>query len=349
MELNKILKDYTDPSVPGSFSGLSGFLKNTNYKKEEASEILGGEEVYSLHHPQKHKFPRKKVIANGIDDCWQADLVDVSKLMYQNSHFKYILTVIDVFSKYAWAIPIKNKTAESTEKAFQQILSEGRKPRYIYVDGGNEFKGSCKKLLDSFDIKLVLTKSKFKASVVERFNRTLKEKMWRVFTLNNDKKYTEVLPYLLQAYNSSYHRSIKTSPNKVNKSNQEKIFENLYGYSRKDGNHEVINLKFKIGDYVRINVIKDLFAKGYTANWSKEVYIVREILLQSPPTYKIKTLDNEDIESVFYTQELQKVTYKEFPYDTYQIIQESGKKILAKKINDDDSTAFWTTKKELYG
>ena len=347
--MNKIFKTYTNSSQPGSFSGLSGFIKNTNFNKNESQKILSSHETYTLHHPKRKNFPRNRITVSGIDITWHADLVDVRKIKYENRQYGYILTCIDVFSKYAWAIPIKNKTAESTRQGFEEIFKDGRKPKVIYIDGGNEFKGSCKKFLEKQGVDLINTKSKHKASIVERFNRTLKEKMWRVFTLNNNKKYLNIISDLMRSYNNTYHRSIKKVPTKVTTKNESKIFENLYGYKKEDGPDTIVHLKFKTGDYVRIALEKDIFEKGYTPNWSKEVYIIDQVILKVPPLYTIKTIEDEKLESKFYTEELQQVTYGEFPYDTYQIIEETAKNILVKKLNDEENTQNWISKKDFYG
>ena len=101
------MHQYTDPSFPGSFSGLENFYQNlkSNQPKKTVRKVLG--ETYSLHFPLIKKFPRNKFLVNGIDSVWQADLVDMKAFSRKNNGYSYILTVIDVFSKYAWAIPIK--------------------------------------------------------------------------------------------------------------------------------------------------------------------------------------------------------------------------------------------------
>jgi len=132
--MNNLIQKYTDPSNPGSFSGLSGFKKNNKFK---SYKDLSNFTTYSLHKQAIRKFPRRQTIANGIDEYWQIDLVDTKKFKYQNSHFQYLLCCIDVFSKYAWVEPIKDKTAKSCADAFKKIFKEGRVPAYIYSDWGN--------------------------------------------------------------------------------------------------------------------------------------------------------------------------------------------------------------------
>lgn len=346
--MTEILKAYTNPSNPGSFAGLSGFLKNNNkFSKKNVEKDLLKLNVYTQHTLPKRKFKRTKIMVPGIDDTWQADLVDVQKIKYHNKHYKYILTVIDCFSKQAWAEPIKFKKASDTYIAFKKIIeNSNRVPLNLHIDGGNEFKGECKKYLESKNINLYITESKMKASIVERFNRTLKEKMWRLFTLNKNKKYVEFLPLLIQNYNNSYHRSIKNKPSEINKKNELETFKNLYGFDREKGSQSFIKFKFKAGDYVRCVLSKNLFSKGYTINWTDELFIISIRHPSSPPTYKIKSLEGELLTKTFYEEELQRVLIDEFPYDTFQVLKEENNKIYIDKLNSENSEPFWINKKE---
>ena len=138
---------------------------------------------------------------------------------------------------------------------------------------------------------------------------------------------------LLSSYNNSYHRSIKTLPTKVNLKNQNRIFYNLYGFYKKDGEQNLIKFKFKIGDYVRISIDKNLFEKGYTPNWSREIYIIDKIIPQQYPIYKINSLNGEELDTYYYDNELQKVYTQEFPYDTFEILKETESEYLVKQLN----------------
>ena len=191
-----------------------------------------------------------------------------------------------------------------------------------------------------------MTESKVKAAIVERFNRTLKEKIWRLFTKNNNKKYIEILPKLVENFNNSYHRTIKNTPNSINKSNELETFKNIYGYNLKTGPEHIIKFKFKIGDYVRCVISKNLFEKGYTINWSDDIYLIEKQQVTDPPTYKIKTLTDQPISKTFYEDELIKVLLNEFSFDTYKIIEEKNGKLLIQKLNIENFTPIWVEKKE---
>ena len=194
-------------------------------------------------------------------------------------------------------------------------------------------------------IKILATNSKLKASIIERFNRTLKEKLWRVFTHQGDLKkkfpsnFTKVLVSILKSYNNSYHRSIKTTPNLVNSNNENKIRQNLYG-----DNDEQVKILFKAGDFCRISKEKTIFSKGYSQNWEKDVYIIANIFPTVPPRYSIKDLENVEYSYKFYENELQKVNFSEFPYDAFLVLDEEKEKILLQKVNSNDAPN-WLNKK----
>jgi hypothetical protein len=346
----KILNDYTNPSLPGSFSGLSGFLKNNaKYRKNRSvKKVIRSLPAYTLHKSVRYKFPRSKTIVSGINDQWQVDLVDMSNLAGSNSNYKFILTCIDVFRKFAWAIALLNKTAFSCKQAFEKIFKDsGVVPNLIYSDDGNEFKGECKEYLQSKNIQIFVSKTKNKAAVIERFNRTLKTKMYRFFTFNksqakktnlHNKRYLDVLPKLIESYNNSYHRSIKMSPASVNNQNESQVYRNLYGFEKSDGDPTIVKPAFKNGDYVRIVKDKNIFEKGYTASWSEKIYILDKVIAQVPILYKVKEINETKIENVglFYEQEIQKI---ELPFDVFKIVKElPNDQILVQQLNDEQQT-----------
>ena len=204
--------------------------------------------------------------------------------------------------------------------------------------------GVFKKYCGEHNILIFPTKSKLKASVVERWNRTIKAKIWRLFThhtkmkIKFPKNITKYLQQLVNSYNNSYHRSIKTTPNLVNKNNENKIRTILYGE-----NDDMVNFKYRAGDYVRISLEKELFSKGYLPGWEKDVYVISHLFPTNPPRYTIKGLDNVEYSHKFYTQELQKVNFKEFPFDTFKILKKKGNKLLIEKVNSDKAKS-WTEK-----
>ena len=240
----------------------------------------------------------------------------------QNKGFRYMLNVIDVFSKYAWSIPLKDKTGTTTLNAFKEIVkNSGRMPKHIWVDQGKEF---YNKHMDEWikenNIIRYSTYGEHKSAVVERFNRTLKEKMWKRFTAENTRNWINMLDKLINKYNNTVHSTIKMTPTEASKpENKFKVLNN-HGYLQ----HQQLNPKFEVGDRVRISRVKAVFEKGYLPNWSEEIYEITEVKQTNPFTYNLKDLNGEDIAGSFYGDELQKTNQ-----DVYRI----EKIIRKKKIN----------------
>lgn len=289
-----------------------------NIKLANVKKWLSQQPTYTLHKYAKKRFERNKVLVSGIDEQWQMDLVDLQSLSKQNNGYKFLLTCIDVFSKFAWAIPIKNKTSGSIIEAFDKILLSKRTPQKIQTDAGTEFLNKdFQSLLKKHGIIFFTTNSEMKASVVERFNRTLKERMWRYFTQHNTFRYLDVLTDFMQGYNTSKHRTIGVAPAAVNILNEKRILN----YAFKVPSTEGMKIKFQIGDKVRISKTKGIFEKGYLPKWSDEVFVIAECKMRKPPVYVIKDQMGEIIDGIFYEPELQKIEKIDDVYVVEKIIK----------------------------
>ena len=183
----------------------------------------------------RRRFKRRCVVVGGPNQQWQADLVDVSRLKKTNDGTTFLLTVIDVFSKRAWCIPLKNKSAVSMVAAFAPLLGN-KPPITLQTDKGSEFLNrALQKLLKEYGVHHFATHNEeTKASIVERFNRTLKTRMWRYFTKKQSVRYIDVLQDFVRSYNNTFHRAIGMAPSEVNATNQEEqseatVQERLHG------------------------------------------------------------------------------------------------------------------------
>ena len=224
---------YYDPKRSGGFGGVGRLYADV--KKEgtfkiscnQIKEWLMKQDTYILHKPIGHRFRRNRVIAGGIDEQWQMDLADMQSMQKFNDGYRYLLVCIDVFSKYAWVVPLKNKTPSLVD-AFKTILSSRRKPEKIITDQGTEFFNKhFKALLKDEDIELYNTYNETKASVVERLIRTLKTRMWRYFTAKKTMRYIDRLPDLVYWYNHTVHHSIKRKPVDVTTDNEKQVWHTL--------------------------------------------------------------------------------------------------------------------------
>ena len=343
-------KVYYDVKQPGSLGGVAALARATKQKKDVVRKWLSFEDTYTLHKPARRKFLRRRTIVGGIDHQWQADLIDMQKLKKNNDGHVFLLTCIDVLSKYAWVVPLKDKTGSSMVKAFRQIFSEGRKPLKLQTDKGSEFKNRLvQKLLREFNVDFFTTENEeIKASVVERFNRTLKEKLWRYFTKTNSSRYLNVLPDVVRVYNHTFHRSIQRTPVEVNTKNQEDVWDKLYGGG---GGAKYSEPKLKVGDRVRISKTRRVFKKGYLPSWTRELFTVHTVMHTYPVTYTIKDDHDEVLKGTFYEQELQKVGEKE----EYQIeavldqrVDKKGQReYLVKWLGYDSSFNQWIPQRAL--
>ena len=262
-------------------------------KSKDSSLIL----VDELHKPVIKKFNKRKVYSQFKDNIWGVDLADMQSLSKKNKGIKYLLCVIDLYSKYAFVIPLKDKKGISITNAFDKIIKQfKRKPNKLWVDQGSEFHNRVfKKWLSDNDIIMYSTFNEGKSVVAERFIRTLKNKLYKHMAATGKNVYYDVLDDIVNEYNNTKHSTIKMKLMDVKDNKRVYIAEHNEKYSR-----------FKVGDRVRISKYKNIFAKGYTPNWSREIIIVNKINDTVPYTYNIKDLNDEEIISSFYDRELQK-------------------------------------------
>ena len=298
---------YEDPSEEGALEGVRPFAKAQGRKDREAQKILSGVLSYTLHKPTRKRFATLPTLVFGVDEQWQMDLVDMQKLSKWNKGFKYLLTVIDVLSKRAWAEPLKSKSGPDMVKALTQIRKKlyPHQPLRVQTDDGKEF---FNKTVQAWFKKRgwhhFSTKGDAKAAVVERFHRTLKQRMYRAFTAQNSLKYLGLLPKLLHTYNRTSHRSIGMAPIDVTWKNQKEVWHRLYDKrltSRK--NKKVL----KVGDKVRLNKKHRPFKKGYLPGWTEEVFVVSYVRRTPLPAYRLQEWDGTPIKGTFYNEDIQKV------------------------------------------
>lgn len=295
--------------------------------------------VHEIHRPARKNFPRRRVIVRGIDDLWQADLADMISYAKRNDGHKYILVVINCFSKYVWCEPVKSKSADEIANAMSKILSENRPPKNLQTDMGKEFyNAKFKKLMTEFKITHYSTYSVKKASIVERVIRTLKEKIWKNFALRGEYRWLDALPSVVHDYNNSVHRTIKMKPSEVDATNEREIFRRAFDYGREKKSKS--RPKFKIGDYVRISKQKGVFDKGYLANWSTELFIVARVQATEPVTYLLNDLNGSPVKGGFYEYELQK-TKNHDVYLVEKVIKRDGNRLYVKWLGFPSSQNSW--------
>ena len=311
-ELDKI---YYSPGEEASYAGVAKLVRaaremGLKLSRKEIENYLGKQASYSLHKQARKNFSRNRTVVRGIDQQWQADLADMQSISDDNDGVKYLLTVIDVFSKYAWVIPVKNKGTKEMLNAFQRLfkISSPRKPEKLQTDEGKEFiNKELQKYLKSESVHHFCSHSDKKAAVVERFNRTLKTKIWKYFTAQQTYTYINKLEDFVKSYNHSIHRSIGMRPIDVTKNEEDSIWAKLYGR-----NHHIRKKVSLLGKKTRVSKWKGVFEKGYVPNWSEEHFHVKKRLAKRKPVYTLVDDLGEDIKGQFYEEELQPIEENRF-------------------------------------
>ena len=320
--------DKKSPSLTDKSASGSGVNIPLKFNEQLAKES---------HKPIIRKFRKRKVYSGFRDNICGADLADMQLISKFNKGFRFLLCVIDIFSKYAWVVPLKDKKSISIVNAFQKILKESdRKPNKIWVDKGSEFyNNSFKKWLKDNDIEMYSVHNEGKSVVTKRFIRTLKNKIYKYMTAISKNVYIDKLDNIVNEYNNTYHRTIKMKPVDVK--------DNTYTDFGKEVNDK--HPKFKIGDYVKISKYKNIFAKGYTPNWSEEIFISSKIKNTVPWTYVTNDLNAEEIIGSFYEKETQRTNQKEFRIE--RVIKRKSDKLYVKWKGYNNSFNSWINKKDL--
>ena len=277
-----------------------------------------------VHRPSMKPRKYRKVLVYFPNDIWSADIVEMNSegMKEQNDDYKYILVVIDLFSRYAWTRKLKNKNAVETAKAFESIIKDSKaKPNALWVDQGKEFYNKDVKQVMK-NVKIYSTYGEGKASYVERLNRTLKNMMYKRFTINMNRKWINILDEITKDYNNKIHSGIGTTPNKLYNSDVD-IPVNIEP-------SENGKAKFKVGDRVRISYKRrPTFDKAYLPNWTWEIFTVSKVIKSSPITYKIKDFEGDEVSGSFYDSELQLTKQKDGVFLIEKVLEEKtikGKK-----------------------
>jgi len=330
--VEKYLKDlYYNLNSPESYTSIGKIFraakkKFPNLKKSTVKLWFQKQPIATLHRQARYKFSRNKTIVVGLGRQIQVDLCDMRNIAEYNDGYNYILTGIDCFGRRGFAEKVKNKTGKEIVKCLKLIFDKYPFDR-LQTDKGTEFlNANVKKLLKDTDTALWISENDdVKAALVERFNRTLKDRMYKYFTANNTKRWIDVLRKLVANYNNTVHRSIKMKPNDVKKQDVIHIARLLYPPS------QTKPFKFEIGDLVRISKAKKTFRKGYLPNWSTEIFKVVSRFRRANPVYEIEDLNGDKLKGKFYNEELVKTAMP----DDFQI-----EKIIRKKKERNGRTKY---------
>ena len=238
--------------------------------------------------PPKKYYATNKTNVYFIDDIWSLDILDLNDYGVENNRgYRYVLVIIDKFSKYGWTIPLKNKNAQTIKNSFENILtSSKRKPNLIESDRGREFYNNIfQDFSNKNNIKLYSRNSSNGAVFEERFNRTIRDLLKKPVFEKGDGNWVDILPTITKQYKNRIHSSTKLTPIQASlKKNEGYVYINLLDKRKQ------IKPKFQINYLVRVADLKRMFSKGDTTNWSYKLYKITKRINDTIPSYHIDKL-----------------------------------------------------------
>jgi Integrase core domain len=315
MEENEISANYIVPSHPTAFGGIGNikrFYKN-RFGQKKILSTLSSIDSYTLHREYKRPKYRNPFFIYSIREQIQMDLIDMRQKAADNDGVTFLMVAIDVFSKKAWVKTMRNKSAATSLTLIKQLVEEIAPPiKALFFDRGTEFKNQyVRQFLAEKNIKMIHPNSETKAAVVERFNRSFQDLIYRFLTEHETERYVDVLPQLIETYNNRGHRTLQfLTPNEAEKpENKAQVLSALNVYYSK-----IVSVKqrpkYVIGETVRIKILADKMRRGYQPRFHPEHFKIIDINTRMPiPMYFLQSLNtNEKISGGFYANELQPIT-----------------------------------------
>lgn len=314
--MSNVIDHYEIPSLPASFSGVSKLYEYfkgqvpTKAIKKQLSLL----DSFTLHGEAKRPRQYNSYRIIFLRQQIQMDLIDMSQLAKSNDGVHFLLTAIDMFSKYTFCEGMKSKSAKNTLTCMQDMIKffAPYRIKEILSDEGKEFDNKIvKEFLSAENIKFRTTYSEMKCAGVERVNRTIQNKLYKYLTQNDTDRYIDVLPEIMYSYNNTRHRTIQMTPtNAEKKHNHLWVRDKLMTYYTRGKKRKP---KLSIGDIVRIVKLKGKFSRGYKPIRKLDLYIIRDINTRMPiPMYLLKSMKtNQTILGGFYESQLIKVSFSD--------------------------------------
>jgi transposase InsO family protein len=337
---------------PASYSGTEQLyarameLQIPGITRERVRKFLTEQATYQLHKPAHRKFTHNQTVVGHRDEQWQADLAVMNNLAHDNKGYRYILTCIDVLSRYAWAVPVRTKGTKDMLAAMELLFDEAwpRKPQRLQTDRGVEFyNAAVRRFLREQNVELFSTNSPFKCALVERFNRTLKTMLYKYFTAHKTRRWYDVLDSMVTAYNQRPNRTIGAPPATVlTEDDDRRVWRRVYYDSkqaqlrRADLHPRNADNTANAGDRVRISLTKGHFDKGYMPNWGRQHLVVKQVVPPNRggrprPVFRLADTEGEDMNGQYYPEEVQRVP--ERLHNTFEV-----ERILRRRAADGGQT-----------
>jgi hypothetical protein len=332
---DKFLKSiYYKISSPASFTSAGkmwAYIKTRNDKPhginlKKIKKWIEMQDTYAVHKHVSSKFKRERIIVSAMNELWESDIIDLHMISDSNDGFKYILVTYDVFSKFICLRAMKSRKSEEIKSAIADIFSTGRKPLRMRTD--LEYKNSAvKNYLTQQDVHLYFSQNEVKSNYSERAVKSVKEKAFRYFYVNQTYRWIDVLQDIADSYNRTPHTSLGgVKPADVNKSNEYEIYMKYYMPYVNSSSNVSVEFKFHPGDYVRISSQKTKFSRAYNEQFSEQAFIVTHQIKSLPPRYKIQDLLGEMIDGSFYESEMIKFhNFSEKSFKIAKVLEYRGK------------------------
>lgn len=339
---------YYDVRNAAAFGGIDKLLRaakeqDPGITREQVDEWLRGETVYTLHRQATKNYRHNPVISHCVGEWCQADIADMSAFAAANDGYAYLLTFIDVFSRRAAAIPLRTKSGKEVSQAFEKIFSDFVCFNLL-VDRGTEFKNdNVKRLMDKYGCRMAFAYNEsVKASVAERWNRTLKEKLFKYMTSKGTRRYVDVLAQIVLAYNMTRHSRTGERPVDVSTTNNQQVFERTYGFKNEKMREATPEpATFAVGHLVRVRYSLPVMAKSYFPRFSDQVYTVTAVLPGFPRTmYRLKNWNAVIMPRKYYAEDLLRVTERT-KYRIQRVLKRQKGRALVKWIGYPKEANTW--------
>ena len=319
---------YYDARLPTSYNSALGKI----YGKAGKS-YLSKQLPHQLHLPVRKTFRRRKTLVSRPWQVFHTDLADLSHLKSTNKNYRYILVVIDAFSRMAFIRLLKRKTGAIVSSALRDIFLTDCKSyngSLLQSDLGKEFYNQhVLNMLEKLGVELYSTsQTKTKAYLAERFIRTLKNKIYRYLTGNFTKTYVDVLPDIVQSYNDTPHSSLASlTPKQASlEKNAGIVYHTVYPLQKTGISKPLL----KVGDVVRLVQKQHVFEKGHLINWTDMHFFVAKVHDTIPVTYSVKGIDGKLLPGTFYSHQMQKLSSEPDLFRIEKVLRRKKGKIFVK-------------------
>ena len=296
---------------PAAFGSIENLSKQSGLSRKKVAYFLHSKDAHTKFRNVRRKFKRLQAHATHINDIWCMDLAQVDKLSDWNSGIKYLMVVVDIFSRFVRVEPMRNKNAETSKRAFLRLCFKRDQdviiyPRKLWVDRGKEFMGDFRNFCEDIGTRIYHTHSETKAAYAERAIRSLKNIIYRYLEERDTEKYLPALQSFVDTMNSRRNRSTGLVPKDVvNGDFLQVMYKTSWTPNMKGVRTKKPKPKFSPGNIVRLSKLNTPFRKGYKPQFTDELFVIESICTTHPViTYTIKDQSGDSILGKFYQDEL---------------------------------------------